>query len=175
LNGISENYQQFWCEDLHTLILEIKGEVDSVSEHSCSLSLRKIADFEDRYFRIIEKGLNGIPTPANSDFPGKRGRKKQSKAKNLIDRCILFQREILSFMHNFSIPFSNNQAKRDIRMVKLQQKISGTFRSEEGATAFCRIRGYLSTVKKNERPVLASLVGAFQGNPFTPIYSHRIV
>jgi transposase len=127
-----------------------------------------VADFKDRYFRIIENGLNEIPIPANSDFPGKHGRKKQSKAKNLIDRRILFQREILSFMHNFSIPFSNNQAERDIRMAKLQQKISGTFRSEEGATAFCRIRGYLSAVKKNERSVLASLVGAFQGNPFTP-------
>ncbi|WP_373005942.1 hypothetical protein [Methanoregula sp.] len=58
-------------------------------------------------------------------------------------------------------------------MVKLQQKISGTFRSEEGAAAFCRIRGYLSTVKKNDRPVLASLVGAFQRNPFTPACAHR--
>ncbi|MDP3563342.1 MAG: IS66 family transposase [Methanoregula sp.] len=173
LKGISENYQQSWSEELHTLILEIKGEVDSVPEHSCSLTPHKIADFEDRYFQIIEKGLNEIPIPDNSDFHGKRGRKKQSKAKNLIDRCIIFQREILSFMHNFSIPFSNNQAERDIRMIKLQQKISGTFRSEEGAAAFCRIRGYLSTVKKNDRPVLASLVSAFQGKPFTPICTHR--
>jgi transposase len=174
LKGISENYQQSWSEELHALILEIKGEVDSVPEHSCSLSPHKIADFEDRYFRIIKNGLNEIPITANSDFPKKRGPKKQSKAKNLIDRCLLFQREILSFMHNFSIPFSNNQAERDIRMVKLQQKISGTFRSEDGAAAFCRIRGYLSTVKKNDRPVLVSLVGAFQGNPFTPICAHRI-
>lgn len=174
LKGISENYQQSWSEELHALILEIKGEVDSVPEHSCSLSPHKVADFEDRYFRIIENGLNEIPIPANSDFPRKRGPKKQSKAKNLIDRCLLFQREILSFMHNFSIPFSNNQAERDIRMVKLQQKISGTFRSEDGAAAFCRIRGYLSTVKKNDRPVFVSLVGAFQGNPFTPICAHRI-
>jgi len=76
-------------------------------------------------------------------------------------------------MHNFSIPFSNNLAERDIRMVKLQQKISGTFRSEEGAAAFCRIRGYLSTVKKNDRTDLDSLVGAFQGYPFIPTCSHR--
>lgn len=173
LKGISENYHQSWSEALHALILEIKGEVDSVPEHLCSLSPPKIADFEDRYFQIIENGLNEIPIPANSDFPGKRGRKKQSKAKNLIDRCLLFRREILSFMHNFSIPFSNNLAERDIRMVKLQQKISGTFRSEEGAAAFCRIRGYLSTVKKNDRPVLTSLVSAFQGNPFIPLCSHK--
>jgi len=172
LKGISENYHQSWSEELHALILEIKGEVDSVTEHSCSLKSHQITDFEDRYFRIIKNGLNEIPIPANSDFPGKRGRKKQSKAKNLIDRCILFKPEILSFMHNFSIPFSNNQAERDIRMVKLQQKISGTFRSEDGAAAFCRIRGYLSTVKKNDRPVLASLVGAFQGNPFIPTCAH---
>ena len=173
LKGISENYQYTWSDELHALILEIKREVDSVHAYSCSLSPPKIADFEDRYSQIIRNALNEIPIPANSDFPGKRGRKKQSKAKNLIDRCILFQREILSFMHNFSIPFSNNQAERDIRMAKLQQKISGTFRSEEGAAAFCRIRGYLSTVKKNDRPVLASLVGAFHGNPFTPLHAHR--
>jgi transposase len=104
---------------------------------------------------------------------GKRGRKKQSKPKNLIDHCILFKREILSFMHNFSIPFSDNQAERDIRWVNLQQKISGIIQSEDKATVFCRIRGYLSTVKKNERPILASLVGSFQGNPFTPTYAHR--
>ena len=173
LKGISENYQQFWSEDLHALILEIKGEVDSAPEHSRSLTPLKIADFEDRYSQIIERGLNEIPILVKPDSPGKRGRKKQSKAKNLIDRCEKFQHEILSFMQNFSIPFSNNLAERDIRMVKLQQKISGTFRSEEGAAAFCRIRGYLSTVKKNERPVLASLVDAFQGNPFLPLSAHR--
>ena len=173
LKGISENYHQSWCEELHALILEIKGEGDSVSGHSRSLLSHKMAIFQDRYFRILENGLNEIPIPANSDFLGKRGPKKQSKAKNLIDRCIVFQREILSFMHNFSIPFSNNQADRDSRMVKLQQKISGTCRSEEGAASFCRIRGYLSTVKKNDTLVLESLVNAFQGNPFTPICSHK--
>ena len=173
LKGISENYHQVWSDELHALILEIKREVDSVREHSCALSPPKIVNFKDRYSRIIENGLNEIPITTISDSPGKRGRKKQSKAKNLIDRCNKFPDEILSFMDNFSIPFSNNLAERDIRMVKLQQKISGTFRSEGGAAAFCRIRGYLSTVKKNEQPVLNSLVGVFQGNPFIPLHSHR--
>jgi transposase len=98
---------------------------------------------------------------------------KQPKASYLLDRYKIFQREILSFMHNFSIPFSNNQAGQDIRMAKLRQKISGTFRSDKGAAVFCRIRGYLSTVKKNKRPVFASLVGAFQESPFIPLFAHR--
>ena len=173
LKGISENYQQSWCDDLHDLMREIKHDVDCLQERSRSLNPRKIADFEDRYSRIIMNGFDENPIPANSDSIVKRGRKKQSKARNLLDRCKIFQREILAFMYNFSIPFSNNLAERDIRMAKLQQKISGTFRSEEGAAAFCRIRGYLSTIKKNERPVLASLVGAFQGDPFFPSCAHR--
>lgn len=173
LNGISENYQHRWSEELHALILEIKLEVDTARAHSCSLSISKMADFEERFFLILENGLNEIPTAANPDSPVKRGRKKQSKAKNLLDRCKKFPHEILAFMHNFSIPFTNNLAERDIRMAKLQQKISGTFRSEEGAAAFCRIRGYLSTVKKNDQPVLDSLVGVFQGEPFVPLRAHR--
>ena len=173
LKGISENYHQVWSDELHALILEIKHEVDSVREHSCALSPPKIVNFKDRYSRIIENGLNEIPITTISDSPGKRGRKKQSKAKNLIDRCNKFLDEILSFMDNFSIPFTNNLAERDIRMAKLQQKISGTFRSEEGAAAFCRIRGYLSTVKKNDQPVLDSLGSAFQGTPFIPLHAER--
>lgn len=171
LNGISENYQHAWSQDLHALILEIKREVDAARAHSCSLNSSRIADFEARYFRILESGLNEIPSPDIPESKEKRGRKKQSKAKNLIDRCRNFHHEILAFMYNFSIPFTNNLAERDIRMAKVQQKISGTFRSEEGAAAFCRIRGYLSTVRKNERPVLDSLVGVFQGAPFIPLHA----
>jgi transposase len=101
-------------------------------------------------------------------------RRKQSKARNILDRCKKFQSEILSFMHDFSIPFSNNQAERDIRMAKLHQKISHTLRIEKGAALFCRIRQYPSTVKKNERPVLGSLVSAFEGNPSTLPNAHQI-
>jgi len=171
LNGISENYQHTWCAELHALLLEIKQDVDAARVHSCSLGSSKIADFEQRYFRILESGLNEIPAVEIPDSLTKRGRKKQSKAKNLLDRCRNFPHEILAFMHNFSIPFTNNLAERDIRMAKLQQKISGSFRSEEGATAFCRIRGYLSTVKKNDKPVLNSLVGVFRGTPFIPLHA----
>ncbi|OPX72113.1 MAG: Transposase IS66 family protein [Methanoregulaceae archaeon PtaB.Bin152] len=113
------------------------------------------------------------PVPDDSGTVLKRRRKKQSKAKNLLDRCLKHEGEILLFMHDFSVPFSNNLAERDIRMMKLQQKISGTFRSQEGADCFCRIRGYISTVKKNEMPVFTSLLKVFEGEPFIPSAAHR--
>lgn len=170
LAGITENYGQNWSELLHALILEIKTHVDSVRETSGSLCHEKIDEFEMRYARIVNEGFAENPIPNVSELPGKRGRKKQSKARNLLDRCQKHMTQILSFMRDLSIPFSNNLAERDIRMIKLQQKISGTFRSVAGADSFCRIRGYLSTVKKNDRPVLVSLVRAFEGSPFTPSF-----
>jgi transposase len=173
LKGISENYGQKWSEQMHDLIQEIKEVVEGMRKYSCSLNHQQVSDIEVRYRHIIEIGMRENPVPVSFDPVMKRGRKKQSKAKNLLDRCQKYEREILSFMYDFSVPFSNNQAERDIRMVKLQQKISGTFRSEEGADCFCRVRGYISTLKKNEQPVLAYLVGTFDGKPFIPSVAHR--
>lgn len=73
---------------------------------------------------------------------------------------------MLAFLDDLSIPFTNNQAERDLRLVKVQQKISGTFRSDERATAFCRIRSYLSTMHKQARPLLEALAAVFAGLPF---------
>lgn len=173
LKGITENSHQNWSEQMYDLILEIKGTVDEIREHSGALDSRQLTEFVVRYRQIIEYGMLENPVP---EVPGtilKRGRKKQSKAKNLLDRCQKYEREILSFMYDFTVPFSNNLAERDIRMMKLQQKISGTFRSEDGADWFCRVRGYISTVKKNEMPVFASLLKVFEGDPFIPSAAHR--
>jgi transposase len=168
LTGISENFGQIWSDQMKELILEIKKEVDSAQLRLCLLNIKQIADFEARYARIIELGNQENPEPEYLRPVGKRGRKKHSKAKNLLNRFESFPNEILAFMYDFSIPFDNNLAERDIRMMKVQQKISGTFRSEEGADWFCRIRGYISTVRKNDRPVLASIKDAFKGTPFIP-------
>jgi hypothetical protein len=73
--------------------------------------------------------------------------------------------QVLAFLDGLTIPFTNNQAERDLRMVKVQQKISGTFRSERGLTAFCRIRSYLSTMHNRGHTMLTALVAVFRGQP----------
>ena len=77
-------------------------------------------------------------------------------------------------MKDLIIPFTNNQTERDLRMMKLKQKISGTFRSEKGARNFCRIRGFISMIKKHGRQVLPELMRVFEGAPFIPTAVHRV-
>ena len=86
---------------------------------------------------------------------------------HLLDRFIEYKEQILRFLTDLKVPFENNQAERDIRMMKLQQKISGTFRVIQGAKAFCRIRAYISTSKKNGLPILESILAALSGAPLT--------
>ncbi len=122
-----------------------------------------------RYDNLLEVGFkhdNALHPHENiADPPKKRGRKKQSKAKNLLDRLQHFKTETLRFLTDLTVPFDNNLAERDIRMVKLKQKISGTFRSNQGASLFFRIRSYLSSAKKQGHNILNALTLSFQGHP----------
>jgi len=166
LTFVHEQYEQDWAEDMIQCLLDIKKEVDQARLYADRLDSNQIEELEVRYDKIIAEGLELNPKPQKE--PGKRGRVKQSPPKNLLDRLEGHKREVLAFMYDFDVPFDNNQAERDVRMMKLRQKISGTFRTVGGADVFCGVRGYISTVRKNGRHVLDAIQDALAGMPFVP-------
>lgn len=108
-------------------------------------------------------------TVRNLRQPGQRGQVPQSPQRNLLDRLTAHKADYLRFVSDFTIPFDNNLAERDLRMCKLQQKISGCFRTDTGADRFCRIRGYISTLRKQGHDILSALYSIFDNSPFYPI------
>jgi transposase len=168
LTFVEEQMGQAWAREMKDLLVTIKEAVEQAQAHNAKALLpEQKRQFEKSYAEILAGGLQ---LPANQPPPdGQRGRQKQSKAKNLLDRLSKYQAETLAFMYDFRVPFDNNQAERDVRMVKVQQKVSGCFRSQRGAEAFCRIRSYISTMKKQGRSVLAALSSVFTGQPLSPL------
>jgi transposase len=170
LQFVVDQYDQPWADEMAQLLLDIKTEVDTASlelEH-VSLPPERLAFFEQRYDGLIAQGLRANPPPADPP-PKKRGRKKQSPPKNLLDRLQLRKRQVLAFMYDFPVPFDNNLAERDVRMVKIKQKVSGSFRTRPGAETFCAIRSYISTARKHGQNVIDALHAALTGNLFIPL------
>lgn len=118
------------------------------------------------YFEIVRAGYAAHADQPMPPPPKKGGRKKQNPSLNLLDTFLKRAEQILGFVEDLRVPFTNNLAERDLRMIKVQQKISGTFRSSEGVSAFCAIRSYLSTMRKQGRPLLDALRAALTGSPF---------
>jgi transposase len=166
LTFVEEQLWQGWAKDLKELLLEIKQAVDTVrSQGLIGLSAEAKREFEAHYDAALEEGLKMNPPPEPT---GKRGRPKRGKAGSLVDRLREHKRATLAFMEDFAIPFDNNQVERDIRMTKVREKISGCFRTTVGAERFCRIRGYISTLRKQGIPILSALGKAIAGNPPVP-------
>ncbi len=128
------------------------------------LSAETKRECASRYDAILEGGFTANPPPEPT---GKQGRPKRSKAGNLLERLREHKGATLAFMEDFSIPY-NNQAERDIRMTKVREKISGCFRTPTGAERFCRIRGYVSALRKQGRPILSALRSAVSRRPPMP-------
>ena len=169
LTFIYEQYKQSWPKKMIQLLLAAKRLVDyAKTREQISLPPQLIEKIQQKYASILSQALEEIDVLPKPLQNGKRGRKKKHPAFNLYQRFEENQANILTFVTNFSVPFDNNQAERDIRMAKLKQKISGTFRSHEGADYFARIRSYINTARKNTINVADALHMAFNGTPFIP-------
>jgi transposase len=168
---IAERYEQKWATEMITLLVDMKRQVDEAKEQGQEvLALSQIASLEQQYFESLQRGFEANPPEVVSKAePKGRGRRKQSTARNLLDRLAKHSEAVLRFIHDFAVPFDNNQAERDIRMMKLKQKISGGFRAQSGAVMFCRIRSYLSSLRKQGVNIWDALVQIFMGCPISPI------
>jgi transposase len=138
LTFIFEHFEQVWAKEMKGLLLEIKACVQQArQEGKTSLSQIVKQDFERRYTQLIQTGMAANPPPQKRT--GQRGRPAKSDALNLLIRLQKYQDMILRFMHDFAVPFDNNLAESDLRMMKLRQKISGCFRTSNGATISYRL------------------------------------
>jgi len=167
LTFIHERFNQPWAEQMIDLLCSINDAVKQAKlDHQTALEPSKITAFEFKFQQIIDRAYQANPEPEpDPDAPKTRGRKKRPKPLNLILRLDLQREQVLGFMYDFAVPFDNNLAERDIRMTKLKLKTSGCFRSLNGANAFARIRGYISTLRKQGLDILDSLINLFRGNP----------
>ncbi len=168
LQFIDTQYHQPWANDMAALLREIKAAVAAAP--ALCLAPLELAAFEQHYDAIVQAGFAANPAPVSTTEgeEKKRGRPKHSPPVNLLIRLRDFKGQVLAFMYDFRVPFDNNQGERDIRMVKVKQKVSGGFRTLEGAKRFGRIRGYISTASKNAKNVFEAIRDAFEGNPFIP-------
>ncbi len=167
LTFISERYKQQWANAMKDLLLEIKAQVDLARAQGKAVLPRATRqEYEARYLRLVEQGIAANPPPQRKK--GTRGPLRGDDVRNLLRRLRDYQTLILRFMHQFIVPFDNNVAEQDIRMMKLQQKIAGCFRTPEGATIFCRLRSYLSTMRKQGVHLLTALHHVFLGSPLLP-------
>ena len=155
-----EQYEQQWAKDMQELLQEINtktieagGVLTEQQQNACRLAYRK----------ILHEADTECPPPKDTRKPGQRGRIKKSKPRNLLERLRDYEADTLRFMTSTDVPFTNNQGERDLRMTKVQQKISGCFRSMNGARVFCRVRSYLSTCKKHGISATTALALLFEG------------
>lgn len=160
LTYVEEQDQQAWAKQVRELLLNIE---QAVKVQGGALPEPQAIRYTEQYRALLEQAELECPPPDPQRKPGQRGRVKRSKARNLLERLLNHEQETLRFMTDHRVPFTNNQGENDIRMTKVHQKISGCFRSQEGADIFCRVRSYLSTCRKNNVSASEALTLLFDG------------
>jgi transposase len=163
----AEEQGAVWAAELIDLLLCMKQATQDAREQGKRwLDLLEVLDWERAFLHWLDEGDR--VTPRAMAPPGTKGRIKQSAARNLLDRMRKHQKAVFCFLEDLRVEFDNHLAERDLRMIKVQQKVSGCFRSLAGAHAFSRIRGYVSTLRKQGLPLLPALQAALAGHPLLP-------
>jgi transposase len=168
LNYVIETSKTSWSQEMKRLLLEIKAAVGKSKEVGKKrLSARQEQVYLSRYERIVSESGKLYPLLKRKKYRIKTRRPRESPitgaARKLVNRLVTKRDEILLFMRDFRVPFDNNQAERDLRMLKVKQKISGCFRTEKGEEEFCRMRSYISTMKKQGHSVMETIRSVFTG------------
>lgn len=163
LDALANDHQQSWALEMGKLLREADHAVNVSSE--AKLTPEEIKDYRHRYGQILDQGDLAHPLVSSS---GKRGKTKQSPAANLLRRLRTYADDVWRFASDPDVPFTNNLAEQAVRMPKVKQKISGCFRTMEGAERFCVIRSYLETMRKQGQKLFGTLVNAFQGKVLQP-------
>ncbi|MEZ4662985.1 MAG: transposase [Caldilineaceae bacterium] len=172
LNALIENEGQLWARRFKHFLLAAKAVVAAAkAAGNSALPLPKQQQVDRLYRRLVTHALAANPPPPDGWPTGKRGRVKKTKPRNLAERFDNQQNAILAFVYDFNVPFDNNLAERDICMLKVQQKISGCFRSTWGADAFCLLRSYISSLRKHNFQLWPALLSIFRGSLIEPRYS----
>ncbi len=165
---VYEEQQQAWAHEMQELLLSMKDACDQArAQGRQALDPVEIADWRAGYETVLQAGYQANPPEPPAPVP-KKGRRKQSAARNLLDRLSLHQEAVLAFLQDLRVPFDNSQAERDIRMIKVQQKVSGCFRTPGGAQVFCRLRSYLSSLRKQGLNLFTAVQQTFLGHPLLP-------
>jgi transposase len=169
LTFLEEQEHHTWARDFTTLPLAMKAAVERArARGDACLDAAERRPFLRRYEELLAAGPAANPPPQCQ--PGQKGRLKQSPARNLLERLWKEHEAVLAFLDDVAIPFGNKQAEQDLRMLKVQQKIAGSFRADTGSEAFARIRGYLSSMHKQGVVLLAALQSVFRGQPLYPAW-----
>jgi len=166
LEGVIQNDGHAWAKSMQEFLRKANSLVKQLkSDGKEQLSPEKLKLLLDEYSQVIKLAYLEMP-PAPERKPGQRGRVAKGKSRNLLERFDLRRDEIIDFVKNFSSPFDNNQAERDLRMIKVKQKISGSFRSEDMAQGFLTIRSYISTAIKQGLSAFDTLADGLLGKHF---------